>query len=172
MGRGQKEASDAQRATTLGFANTAAQRGQQLFGLAVPQLQAMLENPGFSPETRAAITGESLGALGSAFDAARQRAESRAARTRNAAALPELEDELARAQGREAASTTRQNQIDFAAEAQRQREAALRGLTGLFGVNEDQLSRLLGIAGQLVGPRQAGGGGGFGLGIGPLSFRF
>src|SRR5712692_1713396 len=174
MGRGQKEASDTQRAKTNTLADLAGQQANQLYGIALPQFQQLLSGGGYSPEEQASITGQSMGALGSAFDAAQQRAANRVARTRNEAGFTEQEDELAREQGRQAAGVTRQNTIDFANEAQRRRELALSGLTGLYGINENQLARLLGISGQLVGPRQAEGssGGGFGIGIGPLSFRF
>jgi hypothetical protein len=151
---------------------------QQLLGertqvrdLLLPQFQEILRRPGYSEAEKAAVTGQSLGALGSAFDALRQRAENRLARTRNPAGFGELLDELAREQGREAADVTRQNQIDFANEAFRRQMAALQGMGQLFGVDTGLLGRSLGIPAELLNVRaNASRGGGFSFGFGPLRF--
>ncbi len=121
-----------------------AERAQQR-GTLLPQYQDILAHPGFSDEEKAAITGQSLGALGSAYDALNQRAENRLARTRNTAGFGELLDELGRERGRESAGLARQNQIDFADEAFRRRLGALQGLGGLYGVDTSLLGRGLGL---------------------------
>ncbi len=148
------------------LAERAAARGQIL-----PQYQNMLAAPGFSEEEKTAITGQSLGALGSAFEALQNRAENRLARTGNTAGYGELLDELARERGRESSDIARQNQIDFADQAFRQRMAALQGLGSLYGVDTGLLARGLGIPAELLGVRaSASRGGGFNFGIGPLRF--
>jgi phage-related protein len=138
-------------------------QSSQLQNILTPQYQSILNNPGYTPQQQAAITGQSLGALSSAFGSLQQAAQNRAARTRNAAGFGELADELAREKGREAASTTQQNQIAFANNAQQQQMAALQGLSGLYGTNTSLLSRTLGIPAQLlsVNANLAKGGNGF-----------
>ncbi len=144
---------------------------EQARGVLLPVYQRILAQPGLSDAEKAAVTGESLGALGSAFDAARQRAENRVARTRNTAGIAELEDELAREQGREASSLAQQNQINFADEAFRRQQAALQGLGGLYGVDTGLLGRGLGVPPELLGVRaNASRGGGFRVGLPGFSF--
>jgi len=141
-------------------------------GTLLPKFERLYTSGGYSPEEKSAITGESLGALGSAFDALQQRAENRAARTRNAAGFGELEDELARERGRQASELARENQIAFADEAQRRQLEALRGLGSLYGVDTALLGRALGIPSELLQARAAGRGAGFRFGIGPVGFSF
>lgn len=150
---------------------------QQLFGereqarnVLMPQFQDILAKPGFSDAEKTAITGQSLGALGSAFDALQNSAENRLARTRNPAGFGELLDELGRERGRESANITRQNEIDFANQAFRQRMAALQGIGDLFGVDTGLLSRGLGIPAELLNVRANASRGGFSFGFGPFSF--
>jgi predicted alpha/beta superfamily hydrolase len=69
---------------------------QQVGNLLLPQYQSILNNPGLSPADKAAVTGQSQGALASAFDALQQSAQNRLARTRNYAGFGDLTDELAR----------------------------------------------------------------------------
>src|SRR5262245_66503720 len=54
---------------------------QQIGNLLVPQFQNILNNPGLSPADKAAITGQSQGALASAFDLLQQAAANRTCRT-------------------------------------------------------------------------------------------
>src|ERR1700739_2370090 len=69
---------------------------QQLGNLLVPQFQSIANNPGLSPADKAAVTAQSQGALGSAFDSLQQSAANRAARMRNSAGFADLADGLAR----------------------------------------------------------------------------
>jgi hypothetical protein len=69
---------------------------QQLGNSLAPQFQSIVNNPGLSPADKAAVTAQSQGALGSAFDALQQSAANRAARTRNSAGFADLADDLAR----------------------------------------------------------------------------
>lgn len=157
MGRGAQQAtiqaSDQERANINALNQQFLNQRNQLQGTLVPQYQDVLNNPGYTPAQQAAITGQSMGALASAFDSLRQSAQNRVARTRNAAGFGALADELAREKGREAAGTAQKNQVDFANTALQQRMAALQGLSGLFGTDTSLLSRTLGIPADLLNVR-------------------
>ena len=58
---------------------------QQVGNTRLSQYQSILNNPGLSPADKAAVTGQSQGALSSAFDSLQQSAQNRLARTRNSA---------------------------------------------------------------------------------------
>lgn len=123
---------------------------QQLGNLLVPQFQNILNNPGLSSADKAAVTGQSQGALASAFDSLQQAAANRAARTRNSAGFGELADDLARQKGIAEAGQTQRNQLDFTNTAFQRQMAALQGLSGLFGVDSNLLARGLGIPADLL----------------------
>src|SRR5690348_16983060 len=126
---------------------------QQVGNLLLPQYQSILNNPGLSPADKAAVTGQSQGALASAFDALQQSAQNRLARTRNSAGFSELTDELARQKGIAEGNQAQQNQLAFTNTAFQRQMAALQGLSGLFGVDTNLLGRTLGIPSQLLGVR-------------------
>ena len=123
---------------------------QQIGNTLLPQYQSILNNPGLSPADKAAVTGQSQGALGSAFDSLQQSAQNRLARTRNAA---ELTDELARQKGIAEAGQAQKNQLAFTNTAFQRQMAALQGLSGLFGVDSNLLGRTLGIPAELLNVR-------------------
>lgn len=126
---------------------------QQVGGALLPQYQNILSSPGYSAADKAAITGQSQGALASAFDSLQQAAQNRAARTRNSAGFGELTDELAREKGRDAADVAQQNQVNFSNTAFQRQMAALQGLSGLYGVDSNLLGRTLGIPAELLNVR-------------------
>ncbi|HUL16958.1 MAG TPA: hypothetical protein VLV88_13250 [Terriglobales bacterium] len=126
---------------------------QQVGGLLVPQYQSILNNPGLSPADQAAITGQSQGALSSAYDSLQQAAQNRVARTNNAAGFADLTDELARQKGVAEANQAAQNQLNFSNTAFQRQMSALQGLSGLYGIDSNTLSRTLGIPSQLLGVR-------------------
>jgi hypothetical protein len=135
---------------------------QQVNGLLLPQYQNILNNPGLSAADQAAVTGQSQGALASAFGSLAQAAQNRAARTRNSAGFGELEDDLARQKGIAEANVAQQNQLAFSNTAFQRQMAALRGLSGLYGVDSSLLGRTLGIPAELLNARaNASRGGGF-----------
>ena len=172
MARGQTQRGQQAFNQATGYATQANQRGGELYGSLLPEYQKLISGGGYSPEEQAGIRQATLGGLGATFEALRQRAENRVARTRNPAGFGELEDELARGQGRQAAELAGGLQGRFADEAQRRREAGLAGLGRLYGINAEEVARLLGITpGLLETPRR---GGGFRVGFGPggLSFGF
>jgi hypothetical protein len=126
---------------------------QQLGNSLVPQFQSIANNPGLSPADKAAVTAQSQGALGSAFDALQQSAANRVARTRNAAGFADLADNLARQKGIAEGNQAQQNQLAFSNTAFQRQMAALQGLSGLFGVDTNLLGRTLGIPAELLNAR-------------------
>ena len=125
---------------------------QQLSGVLLPQYQQLL-NQGYTPQEQAAITGQSQGAINSAFDALRQSAANRLAQTRNSAGYGEMLDELGRAQAQQSASTAQQNQIQFAQQQQQNLMRGLQGIASLYGVDTGLLASGLGDVGQLLSTR-------------------
>ena len=123
---------------------------QQVGNTLIPQFQSILNNPGLSPADQAAITGNSQGALASAFDSLQQAAQNRVARTNNAAGFSDLEDDLARQKGIASGNLAAQNQLNFSNTAFNRQMAALQGLSGIFGTDSNLLSRTLGIPAQLL----------------------
>lgn len=126
---------------------------QSLANLLTPQFQNIVNNPGFSAADKAAITGQSQGALASAFDSLQQAAANRVARTGNAAGFSELTDDLARQKAVQQSNLAQQNQLDFSNTAFQRQMAALQGLSGLFGVDTNLLGRTLGIPAELLNVR-------------------
>jgi len=127
---------------------------QAAFGnTVVPAYQNMLANPGYTQAQQAAITGATQGSLASAFSALAQRAANRIAATNNSAGFADSLDQLARTQAQQQSQTADQNQIAFANRAQQDQLNALQGLSGLYGVDANMLSRTLGIPADLLGVR-------------------
>jgi hypothetical protein len=126
---------------------------QSVGNLLTPQYQSILNNPGFSGADKAAITGQSQGALASAFDSLQQSAANRVARTGNSAGFGELTDELARQKGIAEGNLAQQNQLNFSNTAFQRQMAALQGLSGLYGVDTNLLGRTLGIPAELLNVR-------------------
>ena len=117
------------------------------------KFQRILNYRCLSAADKAAITGQSQGALASAFDALQQSAQNRVARTRNAAGFGELADELARQKGIAQAGQAQQNELAFSNTAFQRQMAALQGLSGLFGMDSNLLGRTLGIPAELLNVR-------------------
>lgn len=119
-------------------------RRDEMSSFLTPQYRSMVEGSGYSPEEQSAITQESLGAVGNTFDAYRDRATNRVARTGNTAGYGSLLSEMAREEGRQKGSVTRQNMIGFADEKQQRKMAGLAGLAQMFGINTSFLDSLMG----------------------------
>lgn len=133
---------------------------QQLYGQQqsvqnslLPQYQSILNNPGYSAADKAAITGQSQGALASSFDALQQSAANRVAKTGNSAGFADLTDQLARQRGMDEATVAQQNQLNFSNTAYQRQLAALQGLSGIYGVDTNLLGRTLGIPAELLNTR-------------------
>ncbi len=157
MGRGAQSATrqmtDQERAAIDALNQQFLGQQQQVGNLLIPQYQSILNNPGLSPADKAAVTGQSQGALASAFDSLQQAAQNRLARTRNSAGFGELADELARQKGIAEAGQAQQNQLGFTNTAFQRQLAALHGLSGLFGIDSNLLARTLGIPAELLNVR-------------------
>jgi predicted alpha/beta hydrolase len=157
MGRGAQtqtmQMTDQQLANQNAMNQALSNQGQSLSNTAAGGYQNLLSNPGFTPAQQSAITNQSMGALSSAFGALAQSAANRVARTNNSAGYSALLDDLARQQGQQTASLAQQNQFGFANQAKQDQFTALRGLSGLYGVNSSLLGRTLGIPSQLLNTR-------------------
>lgn len=158
MGRGAQGQTQALTDQQLNQTNALNQQllGQQqsLANLVTPQYQSMLSSPGYSAADKAAITGQSQGALASAFDSLQQAAANRVARTGNAAGFSELTDDLGRQKAQQEANLAQQNQLNFSNTAYQRQMAALQGLSGLYGVDTNLLGRTLGIPPELLNVRE------------------
>jgi len=117
----------------------AAGRATQAYNTLFPQIQKML-SPGGDP----AVMQAGMGALGSTYGNARQKAMDVAARTRNSAATPALLDELAQQQGQAEGQTA----ADTIA---KQHQAGAGLLSSLYGQNEGELAPLLNASNSGVG---------------------
>lgn len=157
MGRGaqaQTQQLTDQQLASINSLNQQLLGGQQQVGnILLPQYQSILNNPGLSAADKAAVTGQSQGALASAFDSLQQSAANRAARTRNSAGFADLTDDLARQKGIAEGNQAQQNQLAFTNTAFQRQMAALQGLSGLFGVDTNLLGRTLGIPAELLNVR-------------------
>ncbi len=157
MGRGAQgqtqSLTDQQLAQTNALNQQLLGQQQSLGNMVTPQYQALLNNPGYSSADKAAITGQSQGALASAFDSLQQAAANRVARTGNAAGFSELTDDLARQKAQQEAGLAQQNQLNFSNTAYQRQLAALQGLSGLYGVDTNLLGRTLGIPSELLNVR-------------------
>ena len=140
---------------------------QSLSGTLLPQYQHLL-NQGYPPQEEAAITGQSQGAVNSAFDALRQSAANRLAQSRNSAGYGELLDELGRAQAQQSAGAAQRNQIQFAQQQQQNMLRGLQGIASLYGVDTGLLASGLGNAGSLLATRAGISNNGNAL-LGPIS---
>jgi|SRR5579884_1231539 hypothetical protein len=152
------------------------QQNTDFFNSIAQNYRDIIAAPGYTPEQQSAITNSEMGSLGATYDALGNQAKLNATRTRNDAAYTSLLDDLARSKGEQAADLAAKTEAGFAQNAQQQREMALGGLSKLYGVNTDLLSRQLGLppeylnasTGALNTANNAGSS--FGFGLGPFSF--
>jgi hypothetical protein len=147
------EMTDQQLAQTNAMNQQLLGQQQRLQSSLLPQYQSVLNNPGYSAADKAAITGQSQGALSSAYDALQQSAQNRVARTGNSAGFSDLTDQLARQRGMDSANVAQQNQLNFSNTAYQRQMAALQGLSGLYGVDSNLLGKALGIPAELLNVR-------------------
>lgn len=145
--------------------------------LLLPGIEQLVNNPGYTPAQQSAIEQQGMGAARTAFDALRETAANRVARTNNAAGFGALDAELGRQEAQNLAQQVRQNQIQFANEQIGQRLAGLSALGQTYGIDTNLLGRAMGVPPELLNVQEAAaknsGGigsllGGIGLGIGSL----
>jgi hypothetical protein len=120
------------------------------FGSALPGYQSMLDS-GYSDAEKSAIEQGTTGAISSAYGGASDAAARRLAATNNSAGYGSLLGELARSKGRDIATQSGQNQVAFAQEKQRRKEAGLAGIASLYGIDTSFLNSLNGQQNQLLG---------------------
>ena len=166
MARGQTQRGQQAFNQATGYAAEANRRGSELYSGLLPEYQKLVSGGGYSPEEQAGIRQATFGPLQAAFEAARERGTNRVERTRNPAGFGELEDELARSEGRQKATLAGGVEEGFANEAQRRKELGLAGLGRLYGINEEEMARLLGITPGLLETPRGGGIGGSLIGAG------
>lgn len=145
----------------------------------VGRYQGILDNPGYSGAEKAAISTSAMAPLGARYESLQNAANLRATRTRNDAGHYELLGQLARSEGRQAGEIGARTEAGFADRAARDRNMALTGLSGIYGVDAATLARAMGIPTDLLGvSNQALGTAGaqrssFGLSLDPFgSFGF
>jgi len=112
-------------------------QNQQIQGYLLPQFQNLIQNPGYDQTTKNAITNASEGAVGATYASANDALARRAARTKNSAG--------------EMAGTAANNQIQFANRAKADVTQGLEGISGLYGMDTNLLSRSLGIPAEYLG---------------------
>jgi hypothetical protein len=157
MGRGAQQQTlqltDQQLASTNALNQQFLNQQQQTGNTLNSQYQSILANPGLSSADQAAVTGQSQGALASAFDSLQQSAQNRVAATNNSAGFADLTDELARQKGIAEGNQAAQNQFNFDNTAFNRQMSALQGLSGVYGVDSNLLGRTLGIPAELLNTR-------------------
>jgi hypothetical protein len=156
MARGQRQAADTNLALTNQVAGQYNALGAQAGAPAMAGYKSMLAAPGYDPATQAAITASTMGPAATAFDSLQESANRRTAATRNDAGYGELADELARGKASMMGQLGAENQIKFADEKIREREAALRGLASLYGVDAETMARMYGLGPSTLEARGAG----------------
>ncbi|HEY4816739.1 MAG TPA: hypothetical protein VIH67_04870 [Candidatus Acidoferrum sp.] len=117
----------------------------------VPQYQNLIQNPGYDPKTKAAITNAGEGAAAASFGSASDAIDRGAARTNNSAGVAAGQDALAMEKGRTMADVASKDQIQFADAARSDVRAGEAGLSGLYGVDQQLLARSLGVPVEYLG---------------------
>lgn len=130
------------------------QQQQQAQQPIVAGYQQMVNSPGYTAAQQGAINNAGMQAANSAYDSLAAQAQQRAVRTGNNAGMADLTDQLARDKAQTMASQATQNQVTFANNAQKQQEAGLQGLSGLYGVDEQTLRQAMGLPATYLGTAQ------------------
>lgn len=129
------------------------QRGSE-FGSALPGYQSEL-NSGYSDAEKSAISQGTTGAISSSYSDAASAAGRRTAATNNSAGYGSLLGSLARNKAKDVATQEGQNQVAFAQEKQRRKEAGLAGIAQLYGVDTSFLNSLNGQQDQTLAVGQS-----------------
>lgn len=168
MARGQSSAADAQLGLTTAvagkFGATAKPQGEAATG----GYESMLANPGYSMPQQTSIRAGAMSPISGVFDAARNAAQLRAGRTGNSAASTASADKLTRDQASTASQAGYGVEKGIADTALEQKQAALSGLSGLYGINTDTMAKLYSLGPGTLQARAAGGG--FKIGAGPFGY--
>lgn len=117
-------------------------------GQAFSGFSQMANHGGYDDATKNAITQEGMNAAKSTYSGAASRIGMNSAATGNSAGMAAAMSQLGRDEANTLGQQGRQNQIDFANEKQKQKQA---GLTGLAGLNSNESNYMMGLFGQRAG---------------------
>lgn len=135
----------------------------------MPLAQRRYAEAGLSPKEESALTQETVGGIGTVYDTARQRAESRVARTRNPAGYYEAMGEVGREEGREKEGAQRRNILTRRQAKRSDEDTALQLMANLYGIDTNLLGSVAGLPLGALNAR-AQGISRSSFGIGPFSF--
>ena len=152
------------------------QNSQQELGVLTPEIENLLNSPGYTPAQQSAIEQQGMGAAQAAYGAQEETAANRVATTNNAAGYGALQAELGQEQAQTLANQAQSDQIKFANEAISQQMAGLNALENTYNINSNLLGKAMGVpTGLLNVQEQASKGQGtgsfladIGLGVGSL----
>lgn len=145
------------------------QQNQQELSTLMPEIDQLLNSRGYTPAQQSAIEQQGMGAARTAYDALRETAANRVARTNNAAGFDALDSELGRQEAQTLANQAQSDQIKFANEQIAQQMAGLNALENTYNINTNLLGRAMGVpAGILNAQEQASKGPGFGSFLGDI----
>ena len=145
------------------------QENQQELSALTPEINSLLNSPGYTPAQQSAIEQQGMGAARTAYDALQETAANRVARTNNAAGYGALQSELGQQEAQTLANQTQSDQIDFANEQIGQQMAGLNALENTYNINTNLLGKAMGVPSQLLNVQeQASKGPGIGTFLGDI----
>lgn len=154
MARGATKTMEQMSQNQLGLANkaagTAGTEAGQAFNTALPVVQQMATNPGYTPGEKTATLNADLGGIGASYGAARDTALNRAGATNNMASSNALLDQLARQQGVASGQAAAGVQEKFADARMKQQQEAAQDAGQLFGQAGNQQIGLLGQGNEAI----------------------
>lgn len=145
------------------------QESQQELSTLTPEINQLLNSPGYTPAQQSAIEQQGMGAARTAYDALQETAANRVARTNNAAGYDALDSELGQQEAQTLANQAQSDQIDFANEQISQQMAGLNALENTYNINTNLLGKAMGVpSGILNAQEQASKGPGIGTFLGDI----
>lgn len=126
------------------------QEGQQDRSLLMPDIENLLNSPGYTPAQQSAIEQQGMGAARTAYDALQETAANRVARTNNAAGYGALQSELGQQEAQTLANQAQSDQIKFANEQISQQMAGLNALGNTYNIDTNLLGKAMGVPSQLL----------------------
>lgn len=126
------------------------QEGQQDRSLLLPTIDQLLSAPGYTPAEQSAIEQQGMGAARTAYDALRETAANRVARTNNAAGFDALDAQLGHQEAQTLANQAQSDQIQFANEKIGEQLAGLSALGSTYNIDTNLLGRAMGVPPELL----------------------
>ncbi|HKF51506.1 MAG TPA: hypothetical protein VKB26_04285 [Candidatus Acidoferrales bacterium] len=149
MSRGAQQQVQQEAQQQLGTQNQlisqADQEGQQELSVLTPTIENLLNSPGYTPAQQSAIEQQGMGAARTAYDALRETAANRVARTNNPAGYNAVDSELGQQEAQTLANQAQSDQIKFANEQIAQQMAGLNALENTYNINTNLLGRAMGV---------------------------